>query len=133
MPWNMALWFMAHRLRLAIEVDCDRRVMRGQDVDTRSYAELLLAVGQRRSVGAYGVGFSLGRPFLEERIDRMTLPEGRARRSTNALMLIGVFGVLCAAWALPQPVRAADIDHHWGASCTTDVSQSMLETVGWDT
>ena len=29
MPWNAALWFMLSRLRLAIELDCDARVLRG--------------------------------------------------------------------------------------------------------
>jgi len=129
MPWNLGMWFMAHRLRLAIEVDCDRRVMRAQDMDTRSYAELLLAVGQRRSVGAYGIGFSLGRPFLEERIDRMTLPRTRPRRSTNALMVMGIVGVMCAAWALPQPVRAADVGQEWGLACPLKDSSSQTQAL----
>ena len=28
MPWNPALWWQLHRLRLAVEIDCDRRVLR---------------------------------------------------------------------------------------------------------
>ena len=121
---------MAHRLRLVVEVDCDQRVMGAQDMDTRSYAELLLTVGQRRSVGAYGVGFSLGRPFLEERIDRMTLPRTRPRRSTNALMLLGIVGVICAAWALPQPVRAANVEHEWwGESCPAADSYAQTQAL----
>src|SRR6185437_11327218 len=28
-PWNPAVWFMASRLRLAVELDCDARVLRG--------------------------------------------------------------------------------------------------------
>src|SRR5678810_1316860 len=27
MPWSLALWFQAKRLRLAIELDCDARVL----------------------------------------------------------------------------------------------------------
>jgi hypothetical protein len=109
--------------------------MLGNDMDTRSYAELLLAVGTQRSVGAYGVGFSLGRPFLEERIDRMTARFTGPRRMSNTLMVLGVFGVLCAAWALPQPVRAASLSHEW-QSCPSDTfeaNRALLNTVDSET
>src|SRR5204863_9196512 len=45
-PWNAALWWMARQLRLAIEIDCDARVIRSGE-KTREYALLLLAVGER--------------------------------------------------------------------------------------
>jgi len=108
-PWNPALWYMATRVRLAVEVDCDRRVLSGQAPDVRGYAELLLSVGARQSRLAYGVGFSLGRPFLEQRIDCMTSPRCRGSRAHALLVGAGLVGVLAAAWALPQPVRAAKI------------------------
>jgi beta-lactamase regulating signal transducer with metallopeptidase domain len=108
-PWNPAAWIMLHRLRLAIEIDCDRRVLSSADLDLRRYAELLLAVGARRGVPAYGVGFSVGRPFLEQRIDRMTRPGTERRRAHVLLIALGVFGVLAAAWSVPQPVRAASV------------------------
>ena len=137
MPWNPASWFLARRLQLSIEVDCDRRVMEADQVDTRSYAELLLAVGTRRAVPAgpaYGMGFSLGRPFLESRIDRMTARPAEARWSTNALTLLAVGGVLCAAWALPQPVRAADIGSAaYSMDCplenTAPVTQALIDGI----
>ncbi len=46
MPWNLALWWQHRRLRLAIETDCDRRVL-GAGVDVRGYGSLLLDVGSR--------------------------------------------------------------------------------------
>lgn len=45
-PWNLGLWYMLRRLRLAVEVDCDRRVMR-QHADVRGYCDVLLGVGER--------------------------------------------------------------------------------------
>ena len=118
-PWNPAVWFMANRMRLAIEVDCDRRVMRDGDLDTRRYAELLLSVGARRSTPTYAIGFSLGRPLLEERIDRMTSPVGRYRWSRNLGLALGIGLVLGTAWGLPHPVHAATVDALWPA-CPAD-------------
>ena len=46
MPWNPGLWFILSRLRLAIEVDCDTRVLRG-GVSARSYSSLLVDVAER--------------------------------------------------------------------------------------
>lgn len=48
MPWNVAAWWMLRRLRLAVEVDCDARVLSGGR-DVASYGALLLDVCARRS------------------------------------------------------------------------------------
>jgi bla regulator protein BlaR1 len=48
LPWNLPLWWFTRRLRTAIEVDCDARVLR-RGIDAGHYADVLLAVGQRRS------------------------------------------------------------------------------------
>lgn len=129
-PWNAAAWVMLHRLRLAVEMDCDRRVLRSSTLDLRRYAELLLTVGARRGAPVYGVGFSVGRPFLEQRIDRMTRPARGARRRLHAFFLaMGVLGVLAAAWSVPQPVRAALVSGKV-IECPEDpseVTRSLLE------
>lgn len=44
-PWNPAVWYMISRLRLAIELDCDARVLRRGAVP-RSYGSLLIDVAQ---------------------------------------------------------------------------------------
>ena len=46
MPWNPALWIILSRVRLAIEVDCDTRVLRG-GVSAKSYSSLLVDVAER--------------------------------------------------------------------------------------
>jgi bla regulator protein blaR1 len=68
MPWNPALWWQLHRLRYAIEVDCDARVLES-GLDTRLYGEMLIDVSQRSSayIGA-AASMSETRSFLEERI-----------------------------------------------------------------
>jgi beta-lactamase regulating signal transducer with metallopeptidase domain len=45
-PWNPGLWLILSRLRLAIEVDCDTRVLRG-GISARSYSSLLVDVAER--------------------------------------------------------------------------------------
>ena len=122
MPWNLPLWYMAHRLRVAVEVDCDRRVLEGGRVDKRTYGELLLTVGMRRSAPAYTVaGLARSRSLLEHRIDRMTLPSRRGRIWRSAGLALVAAGVMAAAWSLPQPVRAADVDGHF-LPCPADAA-----------
>jgi beta-lactamase regulating signal transducer with metallopeptidase domain len=72
MPWNPMLWWHLHRLRHAIEVDCDSRVLRaGHDLAT--YGEALIEVGQRRSryLGTVAA-MSENRTLLEKRIEIMS-------------------------------------------------------------
>jgi TonB family protein len=45
-PWNPIAWFQLYRLRSAMELDCDRRVLRAYP-DAYRYGSLLLAVAQR--------------------------------------------------------------------------------------
>lgn len=44
-PWNPALWIILSRLRLAIELDCDARVLRG-GISPRTYGSLLVDVAE---------------------------------------------------------------------------------------
>jgi beta-lactamase regulating signal transducer with metallopeptidase domain len=47
-PWNLPLWWQLRRLRYALEIDCDARVLRDATPET-AYAEALLEVQQRRT------------------------------------------------------------------------------------
>jgi TonB family protein len=51
MPWHPVVWWMTMRLRLAVEFDCDARVLaRCENAAERAaYAELLLAIASRVS------------------------------------------------------------------------------------
>ncbi len=48
MPWNVGIWFLSRRLRLALEIDCDARTLR-RDADLTRYSKLLLLIAQRQS------------------------------------------------------------------------------------
>jgi len=86
MPWNPALWFHARRLRLAIELDCDARVLRAHP-STERYGMLMLTIAQRRSVGPTLFSPMLTEPttLLERRILAM-------RPATRRLARVTVYG-----------------------------------------
>jgi hypothetical protein len=105
-PWNLPLWWQLRRLRFAIEVDCDARVL-SRGADSAAYAETLLAVGQHRSQMPLGA-IALTEPVsqLERRIRIMMT---RPRHSHVLLMgaclalstsLVGTAAVLTAPEAV---------------------------------
>jgi hypothetical protein len=104
-PWSPAAWWQLRRLRLAIEVDCDARVLRRR-VDVRAYGAVLLEVG-RRAVRSPLAAAAFAEPvsFLERRLRIMTAP--RVRRP---LLRAAVFGALAVAFVAaacetPGPVQ----------------------------
>ncbi len=70
LPWNLALWWISRRLRLAMEIDCDTRTMRGTDDRTR-YAKLLLLIAQRKSSARFVPMLSDSHSQLSRRISAM--------------------------------------------------------------
>lgn len=77
MPWHPAVWFMVRRLRRAIEIDCDSRVLGGNadPIRIRDYCDVLLRVAARTTMPA-GVVAAMFDPStsLRTRIDAMTRP-----------------------------------------------------------
>ena len=107
MPWNLPLWWQFHRLRRAIEVDCDARVLRSGSAVT-GYCETLIQVGenQSRSIGAVAAMSESG-SFLEQRIKIMLLKPGKRAR-LSALAMIGVSVCMAAFAAQVTPPNADD-------------------------
>lgn len=106
-PWNAFLWVQLRRLRLAIEIDCDGRVV-GRGSDRVTYSRALLAVRERRSIAPL-TGIALTEPVsqLERRIRLMLEGAPRARKPLTALTVAGGLGAFLAACAL-QPPGTAD-------------------------
>ncbi len=99
MPWNPALWWQLRRLRMAVEVDCDARVVAATG-DARTYGTLLLEVGRRRSGGRLLVAFSEPRSFLERRIRAIAAGvRGRGVRRALAPAVVGAVAVIAAVCA----------------------------------
>jgi bla regulator protein blaR1 len=102
MPWNPLLWWQFRRLRRAIEVDCDARVLLGgHEID--AYCETLIQVGQLQSsrIGMMP-GMSDSASFLELRIRHMLRkPKKWARVSAAALVCVSVGIAAVAAQVTP--------------------------------
>ncbi len=103
-PWNAALWVMVRRLRLAIEMDCDRSRAARIACRPRDYGMLLLAVGAlNRAPLHLAASLAERRPFLERRIKAMTnIRPTRPRLVTTALMVLAI-AATTAATRTPHP------------------------------
>ena len=108
MPWNVLLWWQVSRLRLAIEFDCDRRVLeRGESA--RDYADALITVGGRVSAPLLAAAaFAERKPAVEQRLRRMTEPLARLRipRTLGASGLAALAIILVLG--IPQPEASMD-------------------------
>jgi len=106
-PWVLPLWWQVRRLQLAVETDCDRRVMRA-GADAHAYGVLLLSVGARspRQPLLAPTAFSEERSLLERRIEAMTSPSSKRRLVRTALAMgVGALSV-AAACVTPRPAVA---------------------------
>jgi bla regulator protein BlaR1 len=109
MPWNLPLWWQLRRLRYAIEVDCDARVLRG-GLDSSQYGETLIDVSQRPSgyIGSVAA-MSESRSFLEERITIMVSKP--AKWGSVAAVMFGCLAlalVAIAAQVTPPNLGSSD-------------------------
>ncbi|HWV15783.1 MAG TPA: M56 family metallopeptidase [Cellvibrio sp.] len=103
MPWNLPLWWQLRRLRFAIEVDCDARVLRqGQSIT--NYGETLIAVGQRQSgyVGSVA-GMSESKSSLEKRIKIMVTKPAKWWRLSAIFFGIMSLGFVAIAAQVSPP------------------------------
>ena len=110
MPWHPVLWWSWRRLRLAIEVDCDARVLR-REASPKQYGQLLLLVSQHRSAAPRGQRalMSLAAPLsphasqLKQRIDAMTTRPTKHKLTTIAATTAGALGAAVLIAAVPAP------------------------------
>jgi TonB family protein len=101
MPWNVALWYQARRLRLAIEMDCDARVLRAHPSPER-YGMLMLTIAQRRGVAPTLFAPMLSEPTsqLERRIIAMKTTTRKLSRGMMAAACVLAVGFLALAGTL---------------------------------
>jgi TonB family protein len=108
-PWSIPTWWMWHRLRLAVEGDCDLRVLKRNPQATRAYLELLLEVGRRFPQGRVAAAM-LSEPerTLARRIRTMTMPIPK-KPILRGFLLVAVGAILIAvACAVPTPMAQDD-------------------------
>jgi len=114
-PWNPALWMIVARLRLAIEVDCDRRVLR-RGTPAAVYGSLLVSVAELATpLRPSALALADDSSHLKTRILAMDTRSLRLGRTRAALAtLAGTVAVLAACHA--KEPTAADVDALSGAS-----------------
>ncbi|MEI6739293.1 MAG: M56 family metallopeptidase [Gemmatimonadaceae bacterium] len=114
-PWNPVLWIALNRLRLAIETDCDQRVL-ARGIATATYGALLIDLSARtdrdRSATYPLTAFAHRGSFLERRLRTMTARRPRFRRTRIlAGTLVATAAVLAACEAkLPTAAEVAALD-----------------------
>lgn len=105
-PWCVPLWWQLHRLRSALETDCDARVLAGTAAP-RAYANALLEVAGRRSRSLMPVpALSPGPHELERRLRLITRGVERSGPAALGLLVAAVVVVLTLA-AMPAPAPPA--------------------------
>jgi bla regulator protein blaR1 len=109
MPWNVPLWWQLRRLRFAIEIDCDARILR-RGYDVSRYGETLIAVGERQSVTITMVAaMSESRSLLEQRLRNMLRRKTRHAHATAvALACLGFAFAVGAAEISPPNKNEPD-------------------------
>jgi beta-lactamase regulating signal transducer with metallopeptidase domain len=103
-PWNPVLWWQHRRLRDAVEVDCDRRVVR-HGAAPPTYGDLLLWMGSRRHLTWLPATTMTGsKSLLERRLIAMRTTRLRAAlpRTIGATVLAG--GLVVVACTTEPPV-----------------------------
>jgi hypothetical protein len=103
MPWNLAMWWQIRRLCLAVEMDCDNRVVNRLG-DATAYGELLLKVAQLTTGGPrLQPAFLGGVGTLERRLTALLAPTP-LRHVQRFLLPAAALGLLAVVLLVPHPV-----------------------------
>ncbi|HEY0995143.1 MAG TPA: M56 family metallopeptidase [Gemmatimonadaceae bacterium] len=102
MPWNLALWWQLRRLRLAVELDCDARVVAALG-SPRTYGELLLRVAEASRRGPRLQPALEGRAgMLERRLVALVGPS-RLTPFGRLVSVSAAVALLVALLSIPHP------------------------------
>ncbi len=101
-PWNLALWWQLRRLHLAVELDCDTRVVAALG-DATAYGETLLAVACAASRRPRLQPALLGMGSLERRLVALVARVPLSRRERWLAPAL-VAAILLVVLALPHPI-----------------------------
>jgi beta-lactamase regulating signal transducer with metallopeptidase domain len=122
MPWNLAMWWNLRRLCLAVEMDCDNRVVAALG-DANAYGELLLKVAQTANRGPRLQPAFLGVGTLERRLTRLLEP-APLRQIQRLMLAVVVLGLMCVVLWMPHPIVGSAHDAHvTTASVATTTAQ----------
>jgi hypothetical protein len=102
-PWNAFNWLMLRRLHLAVELDCDQRVLRAHP-DAHGYGVLLLDVAERVLPSVLpAAAFVEHGASIEKRIDAMSAKSGTMTSLRTVAGLSASVLLVAAACFTPRP------------------------------
>jgi TonB family protein len=108
LPWHPGIWFLTDGLLEAIEVDCDRRVLRARQ-DVRGYGETVLAIAARMRPGPRQPVAAFSEPVhsIRRRLIAMTQP----RRTMNrvGMLALAAVGVVALVGACETPLPSSSV------------------------
>lgn len=106
--WNPVGWWALRRLRSAIEIDCDRRVLRRMPT-TKTYGESLLAVAARMPRSSMALAaFSESSHSLERRFIAMTTRISRRTQVAGFALLVAAALLAVQACGIESPLTERD-------------------------
>ena len=112
MPWNPVLWYCLSRLRLAIEIDCDRRMLH-RGVRIENYGTLLIDISAiQRALPLVFAAFPGSHSHLERRLVAMTEHSVKSKLLRRvATAFIGTAALVAACESnLPTTAELQDMD-----------------------
>jgi len=128
LPWNAALWWQLRRLRLAIEIDCDRRVISRHGHDPHAYGMLLLATRERASgvTPALAMAMTAMRSGLGRRVEALVdgPPPSAVRRLSAVATAIALGACVVSAPAPRLSLTRASVADASAASAPLASSTS---------
>lgn len=98
MPWNVGVWMLSRRLRLALEIDCDSRTLE-RELSPERYGKLLLLIAQRQSSYPLAAMLAESSSHLSRRITAMQmtpLKKPAVRVAACVLVATGAIAVACS-------------------------------------
>lgn len=109
-PWSLALWWQLRRLRLAVEMDCDNRVVSALG-NRHEYGQLLFRVAEASSRGPQLQPAFLGGGMLEQRLTALLQPS-QLRSFQKFLLPALAVALLFVAIRMPHPVMGNSSHAH---------------------
>ncbi len=108
-PWSPAIWWMCRRLRAAVEMDCDERVL-ASGIGVADYGTVLLNAGTR-SRGWWGFAPAMGksRSLLERRLKTMSERQEKLGAGRAAMLACVAVGALVTACDVRLPTEIGDV------------------------
>lgn len=128
LPWNPVVWWLARRLAIAVEMDCDARVL-ARHPGVRRYADLLLVAAgtprfTTRMLAAY---FGERSSDLERRIEAMTNPSFKWRPTAGAALVAAVLLTVSCEAPRPEPLAPSAMKAPIQVSPEQDVREFLAE------